>query len=351
MSSINLNSFFVEKILLYYQQNKRNLPWRNTKDPYKIWISEIILQQTQVKQALNYYLKFIQTFPSVKALATAKEEEVLHLWQGLGYYSRARNLHLAAQQIMIEFNGRFPDNYPSILTLKGVGRYTAAAIVSIAFNQPYAVVDGNVYRVLSRFYGITIPIDTTKGKNYFFEWANQLIDKNNPSDYNQAIMEFGATCCKPIQPNCTQCYLSTHCYAWNNNKVNELPVKSKSIKKQKRHFNYLIFIENNRYTYIQKRRNNDIWKGLYEFYLIESKNSALSVKSVRKHLDEHKIAFDAIQKLESVRHKLSHQELFIQFFIVKDVVFKREFSLKKVALNKLLEYPYPVVIQKIIHQI
>ncbi|MCX7728247.1 MAG: A/G-specific adenine glycosylase, partial [Bacteroidia bacterium] len=199
---VQIQKFFTNQLLEYYRKNKRDLPWRDTKDPYKIWISEVILQQTQVKQGLDYYFKFIKKFPNVKSLANAKEEEILHLWQGLGYYTRARNLHYAAQQIINEFNGNIPTEYDKLITIKGIGHYTAAAIASFAFDLPYAVVDGNVYRVLSRFFGIHIPIDSNQGKKLFSELAQSLLPKEHSSEYNQAIMEFGSTYCKPQNPDC-----------------------------------------------------------------------------------------------------------------------------------------------------
>ena len=221
--------FFAKRLIKWYNFNKRELPWRSTSDPYKIWLSEIILQQTQVNQGLSYYLKFVEEFQTVKDLAKAPADKVMKLWQGLGYYSRARNLHEAAKNIVNEHKGEFPKAYEDIRALKGVGDYTAAAIASIAYNLPYAVVDGNVYRVLSRIFGIETPIDSTSGKKEFNELANELLTKKNPADYNQAIMEFGALYCRPKNPDCTNCIFNDKCEAYRLNKINLLPVKSKNM--------------------------------------------------------------------------------------------------------------------------
>lgn len=346
----SIKNFFVKNILQYYKQHKRDLPWRNTDDPYKIWISEIILQQTQVKQGLNYYLKFIQKFPNAQSLANAKEDEVLHLWQGLGYYSRARNLHYAAKQIVDNFEGKFPDHYNDILKLKGIGEYTAAAIASFAYNQPYAVLDGNVFRVLSRFFGINTPIDTNEGKKQFKELAQSLLPSENPSEYNQAMMEFGATYCKPQSPNCNHCVLNKHCTAFLENKVNDLPVKSKKIDKKNRYFNYFIFIENHQYTYITKRQNQDIWQSLYEFYLIDHHKKFLSLKEITHYLTKNNIHPESIKIISRQKHILTHQNLHIQFVRI-NIPHPLPFSnLKKIKLKDLPQYPFPVMIQKLINR-
>ncbi len=346
--SKDINQFFVQQILQYYKCNKRELPWRYTTDPYKIWISEIILQQTQVKQGLAYYNKFIQKFPGIDYLARAKEDEILHVWQGLGYYSRARYLHDAAQQIMNEFNGEFPHKYQDILKLKGIGEYTAAAIASIAYNLPYAVLDGNVYRVLSRYFGIEIPINTAQGKKYFQRFAQDLLDKQNPSEYNQAIMEFGATYCKPINPDCSNCLLNMHCVAFHQNKVGELPIKLKTIIKKNRYFNYLVFIENGRYTYVQKRDRGDIWRGLYQFYLIESQSKFLSLKRIQDLLRRESIDFNSVVISGNCKHILTHQNLFIQFITVQINKPPLKLGMKRVITKQLFQYPFPVVIQNFI---
>ena len=260
-------SEFADKLIGWYEENKRDLPWRDTKDPYRIWISEIILQQTRVAQGYDYFVRFMKRFPDVFTLAEAEEDEVMKYWQGLGYYSRARNLHAAARS-MAEAGG-FPVVYQDVLALKGVGEYTAAAICSFAYDMPYAVVDGNVYRVLSRWMGIDAPIDSTQGKKLFAQVAQELMDKKRPAIYNQAIMDFGALQCTPSSPNCLFCPLSDSCLALAQGKVDALPVKQHKTKVTNRFFNY-IYVRTGGYTFIRKRTGNDIWKNLYEPLLIET---------------------------------------------------------------------------------
>ena len=261
---------FARILISWYEENKRDLPWRHTQDPYLIWISEIILQQTRVAQGYDYYMRFISRFPDVFSLAEAEEDEVMRLWQGLGYYSRARNLHVAAQKVAEA--GRFPTTYEEVLSLKGVGEYTAAAICSFAYDMPYAVVDGNVYRVLSRWLGIDTPIDSTKGKKLFAEAASELMDTARPALYNQAIMEFGALQCIPASPDCPSCPLMESCVALQQNRIESLPVKSHKTKVTDRFFHY-IYVRMGAYTYINKRTGNDIWKNLYQLPLIETKGT------------------------------------------------------------------------------
>ena len=258
---------FTHKILEWYDNNARDLPWRLTSDPYLIWVSETILQQTRVSQGIDYYRRFIADFPTVESLAMANEEKVLKVWQGLGYYSRARNMHEAARQIAQ--GGSFPNTYDELLRLKGVGRYTAAAICAFAFQQPVAVVDGNVYRVLSRFFGIDAPIDTTSGQKAFAELAEACLDPDHPSKYNSAIMDFGALCCTPTSPRCPTCPLNDSCSALATQAIDKLPVKEHKVKVVERYFNYF-FIKSGTYTYLNKRTGNDIWKNMYEFPLIET---------------------------------------------------------------------------------
>ena len=256
-------------IVNWYNINKRELPWRDIDDPYRIWISEIILQQTRVNQGMNYYLRFIERFPNVSVLAYAEEDEVLKYWQGLGYYSRARNLHKAAKQIANEFKGVFPTEHQAVLKLAGIGVYTAAAICSFAYNQPYPVVDGNVYRVLSRLFGIDTPIDSGKGVKQFARLAQDFLDLLQPGLHNQALMEFGALQCVPASPDCKSCPLSMDCRAFESGMVSSLPVKTQKVKVKERFFNYLV-VELQGKTFIRKRTGADIWKNLYEFPLIES---------------------------------------------------------------------------------
>ncbi len=259
-----MNEF--SKILIeWYQVHKRELPWRESTDPYLIWISEIILQQTRVVQGYNYFVRFVERFPDVATLAAADEDEVMKFWQGLGYYSRARNLHAAARSM----NGVFPRTYPEVRALKGVGDYTAAAICSFAYDLPYAVVDGNVYRLLSRYFGIDTPIDSTQGKKFFAALADELLDRRHPAVYNQAVMEFGAIQCVPQSPDCAGCPLSDSCLALSGGKVSQLPVKQHKTKSTDRYFNYL-YVRAGTYTYIHKRTGNDIWKNLFELPLVET---------------------------------------------------------------------------------
>lgn len=259
-----------KELIDWYAVHRRDLPWRSTKDPYCIWVSEIILQQTRVVQGLDYYLRFVKRFPTVEALATAPLEEVLLYWQGLGYYSRARNLHTAAQEVMSKFGGVFPSTHKEVLSLKGIGDYTAAAICSLAYKLPYAVVDGNVYRVLSRLFAIETPIDSTTGRKEFATLAQELLDSEHPDLYNQAIMDFGAMVCTPQQPACNNgCPLASQCLAYQQQCVDRLPIKQGKTKVTARYFNYL-YITCQGDTWINQRMQADIWKGLFELPLIET---------------------------------------------------------------------------------
>ena len=261
---------FAKLLVSWYLDNRRPLPWRSTTDPYRIWLSEIILQQTRVDQGKPYYLSFVKSFPKVEDLASASEEEVLKLWQGLGYYSRARNLHASAKYVSNVLRGIFPSNYKDLLALKGVGDYTASAIASICYGEPVAVVDGNVYRVLSRIYGIDTPINSTEGVRQFKQLAQELLDKKDPATFNQGIMEFGATHCKPQNPLCDSCHFAAKCIAYNQNRIAELPVKLKKQKVKSRHFNYLVFISDKGETILEQRKGKGIWEGLYECPLVET---------------------------------------------------------------------------------
>ena len=260
---------FTQRLLAWFATNHRPMPWKGEKNPYFIWLSEIILQQTTVRQGMPYYERFIENYPTIKDLADAPQDDVMKLWEGLGYYSRARNLHATAKHISEALNGAFPTNYEGLLTLKGVGTYTAAAIASFAYNLPHAVVDGNVYRVLSRVFGIEEPIDTPTARRLFTELANKLLDTNRASDFNQAMMDFGATQCTPANPDCNICPLKDICTAFLEQKTAVLPIKGKKIEKKTRYFNYLVINAGNR-TFIQKRQDKDIWQNLYEFPLIET---------------------------------------------------------------------------------
>lgn len=314
-------SFFISHILIrWYEQNKRDLPWRETKDPYFIWLSEIILQQTRVAQGYDYYMRFTEAFPTVDLLANAHEDEVLKLWQGLGYYSRARNLHSAAKMIMSEYEGVFPTVYKNILSLKGVGEYTAAAIGSFAFELPHAVVDGNVFRVLSRLFALETPIDTTQGKKLFTDLANELLDVNNPGAHNQAIMEFGALQCVPASPNCQICPLSDICLAYSQNKVSSYPVKQGKTKVKERYFNYLD-IRIGSSMFLNKRTGNDIWKNLYELPLIET-NEKLTLEELQK-TDAFRAMFENAGDISihpmgiTLKHVLSHRIIYANFYTIE----------------------------------
>lgn len=314
------NSSFTNLLILWYLKNKRDLPWRKTKNPYQIWLSEIILQQTKISQGTAYYLKFIENFSTIHDLANAKEEEVLKLWQGLGYYSRARNLHKTAIHISKDLHGVFPDKYNELIQLKGIGDYTASAIASICFSEPNATVDGNVYRLLARYFGVATPINSSKGIKEFKELAQTLLDKKDSGTHNQAMMEFGALLCTPKNPDCTNCIVNTSCYALQNEKVTELPVKENKIKIRKRFFNYLVINSGNTHTIIQQRLGKGIWQNLFEFPLVESQTE-LDIEHIVNHeiLNEftengsyHVSRFNNTQ----IIHKLSHQHLFTTFWII-----------------------------------
>ncbi len=337
--------FFSSSLLLWDKiQNKRQMPWKGEKDPYKIWISEIILQQTRVQQGLDYYNHFIQQFPDVKSLAIAKEEKVYKLWEGLGYYSRCRNIIETAKYIHHNLNGIFPDKYEEVISLKGIGSYTASAIMSFAFNKPYAVLDGNVYRVLSRFFGIELPINTSEGKKYYATLSQLLLDKKQPALYNQAIMDFGAVVCKPVLPLCTICPLQKKCIAFLENKTTSLPVNNKIIKQKVRFFNYLI-VKYKQHFYVTKRSGKDIWQNLYEFILIESQ----SVFEKKDLITDPKFlslfegrAFKIKSESEVMSQKLTHQLIRGKFFYIeiKKPLLPQE-KYMQVNENKMSELPFP----------
>lgn len=339
---------FKNKLTYWYSNNKRDLPWRNTQNPYHIWLSEIILQQTQVKQGLPYYDAFIKQYPTVFDLANASEEEVLKLWQGLGYYSRARNLHTTAKHVAFELNGHFPNNYKDLLKLKGVGDYTASAIASIAFNEVAAVVDGNVYRVLSRYFGIKTPINSTDGIKEFKKLASNLIDKEQPAKFNQAIMEFGATQCKPKNPNCTVCPLNDSCIALQKDMIEFLPVKLKKTTVKTRFFNFLVCIDNNKNTFLEKRTSKGIWQNLYQFPLIESNKSLSSEEFHLLNTEDsvlNNLKFDySLYNTEDKVHKLSHQHLYTKFWIIET----KELPNNSIAIKEIKNYPVPVLISSFI---
>lgn len=327
----------------WYRQNKRGLPWRDTNDPYFIWLSEIILQQTRVDQGLSYYLKFVKSFPTVNHLAKANEQEVLNLWQGLGYYSRARNLHFTAKWISDENKGKFPDNYTELLKLKGVGNYTAAAIASFSFNEPIAVVDGNVYRVLSRVFEIETPIDSNIGQKQFAELAQTLIDLKEPDIYNQAIMEFGALQCTPANPDCENCVLNSLCLAYLKQKVQLLPIKEKKTKVRDRYFHFLIFEKENK-VYLQQRKTKDIWQHLFQFPLIETKS--FEIADLRLHANQ-----DPNYISEEIIHLLSHQRLHAKFYHFKNPPLKVEEDWILIEQAEIQDYPLPRLIDKYLEKL
>ena len=300
------------------EHNKRSMPWKGEKDPYKIWLSEIILQQTRVEQGLAFYNKFILKYPKVELLALADENEVFKLWEGLGYYSRCKNLIVSARVIAFDFGGFFPNSHEKILQLKGIGPYTAAAIASFAFNLPHAVVDGNVLRVISRFFGIETPIDSAEGKRFFTELAQALMDAASPALYNQAIMDFGATICKPQLPLCTICVLQQSCIAYKNNLVKELSIKQKKLIKKQRYFYYIIANYNNK-IYVKKRTAKDIWQNLWEFILIE-KNEKVSPNILTKSKEFTSLfplENDKIKSTVFYKQQLTHQTIEGTFIYIK----------------------------------
>ncbi len=343
---------FTKLLFSWYDLHQRDLPWRRTKDPYKIWISEIILQQTRIEQGLNYYHRFMDRFSTISDLAAADEHDVLKLWQGLGYYSRARNLLHSAKEIVKMNQGLFPSTYAEIRNLKGIGDYTAAAIASMAYDMPYPVVDGNVLRFFSRYFGIFESVDKASGKKAVLLLARGKMDLANPGKFNQAIMEFGSLQCKTGSPDCHACPFRENCFAFTHEKVVDLPVKSKAIQPRKRYFNFLVLIykdpENGEIIYLRKRKENDIWKNLYDFPLIESSGPVSQSKLIQtaewRNLVKTKKA--VIRKRSKVyQHRLTHQLIFARFYVVhlgKKPV--NEFT--PAVLKNLDKFPVPRLIEK-----
>lgn len=323
----------------WYRQNKRNLPWRHTVDPFKIWLSEIILQQTKVEQGLSYYLKFTNSYPKIKNLAEASEQEILNMWQGLGYYSRARNLHFTAKTIMENHKGVFPKTYKEIILLKGIGTYTAAAIASFAYKEPVAVVDGNVFRVLSRVFDLDTPIDSSLGKKQFLELAQSLIDPKEPDIFNQAIMEFGALQCVPVNPNCIICPLEALCLANTNGTIKLRPVKTKKTKVTNRYFHFLVF-EDGQQTYLQQRKEKDIWQNLYQYPLKEtSLSEEISNFSPYTNKQADKISKEIV-------HILSHQKIHARFYHFSDLPEIKLEEWIKIETSNIQDYPLPRLIDR-----
>lgn len=352
MSIQNNSNFFREQLLKWHvEQNDRVMPWKAIKDPYKIWLSEIILQQTRVQQGLAYYLRFIKKYPTVATLASAAEEDVYKLWEGLGYYSRCRNLIFTARYIAIDKKGKFPETYEELLQLKGVGPYTAAAIASFAYQKPHAVVDGNVFRILSRFFGQDLPVDIPEGKKWFFEKAENLLDKNSPGVYNQAIMDFGATVCTPKSPSCTTCYLSEKCVAFNHHLIEVLPVKSKKIKKETLFFYYLILSHKDK-VLIRKRKEKFIWQNLFEFYMVAPQ---VPFSNASEAVDEFLIAFPKLKvSIKSVSplytQLLTHKKIqatFIQLQLKKEISITDYLWITKKDIST---YPFPRIINNYLEE-
>lgn len=344
------DSFFTNKLRTWHQNvNNREMPWKFQKDPYKIWLSEIILQQTRVNQGWDYYLKFVKNFPTVLHLAEAPLDKVLLLWEGLGYYTRARNLHATAKIITQDYKGVFPSNYEDILSLKGIGPYTAAAIASFAFDLPYAVLDGNVIRILSRYKGVDIPYDTSEGKTFFQQLATDFLDELNPGSHNQAIMDFGATICTPANPQCAHCCFSERCVANKLNKQNVLPVKSKRIKVKERNFNYLVAVYKE-HTYLHQRSEKDIWLQLYEFPLIETIKQVKNVAELSTHIAQklNITNFQISKQTVAFRQRLTHQKInanFIQITLNEEPV-----GYQKIKLKNLSNFAFPRIINLYIEQ-
>lgn len=336
---------FEKSLICWYSKNKRDLPWRQHSDPYVIWLSEIILQQTRVQQGLPYFLRFVNKYPTIYDLAASQTEEVLKLWQGLGYYSRGRNLHAAAQQIVNQHNGQFPDSFQGLLQLKGVGQYTAAAIASIGYGEPVAVVDGNVYRFLGRHFAVDTPINTTRAKKEFASLAESLMDRKNPGDFNQAMMEYGATVCTPKNPLCSSCVFNHSCLAYQTNQVANYPVKEKKKPSQAMYIDYFVVLKNNGF-YMQQRPSSGIWGGLFEFPNIQS--DAPITESERTQMASKLGLPDPCesQTSKNYRHILTHRNISARFHLFRPINFdpkpKHIFvegarGLQKIAIPRLID--------------
>ena len=342
---------FSRIVLYWYISNQRDFPWRKSKSAYRVWLSEIILQQTKTSQGLSYYNKIIKTFPTIKELAEASEEQILKLWQGLGYYSRARNLHFTAKYIQNNLDGVFPNDYNSLIKLKGIGPYTAAAISSICFNEKRAAVDGNVYRILARVFNIDTAINSSKGIKTFQELANSLISDRNPGDYNQSMMDIGATICTPKNPKCNQCPLNSICHAHDNNTFDNLPVKIKKTKIKHRNFNYLC-IEYNGNFLMKKRTQKDIWKNLYDFPLIEGdripQENDIDYKKLLNSILENEII---AEKTKHYKHQLSHQKLHITIKYIKTKKLYNDNDFLKVNRRQVKELPFPKPIERFFEEL
>lgn len=336
---------FSDELVAWYLKNKRELPWRDTTNAYVIWLSEIILQQTRVEQGMPYFHRFLARYPDIKSFAAADEDEILNLWQGLGYYSRGRNMLKTARQVMELYGGEFPVAYDDLLRLKGVGEYTAAAISSFAVNEARAVVDGNVYRVLARYFGIDEPINSTKGKKLFQGLADELLNREHPGLHNQAMMEFGAMLCKPKNPDCAICPVREGCYAYQNNKVQTLPQKLKTVKIRERFFNYFVVTDGD--TLLMKKRDEtDIWANMYDLPLVETPGP-MRPEEVTQLLQAKELFGDNIQIIASFpikKHVLTHQHIHAQFIHIADPKIKLEQKLFLIELKKIKNVALPKII-------
>jgi A/G-specific adenine glycosylase len=336
---------FAAELVEWYQQNKRDLPWRNTNDAYVIWLSEIILQQTRVEQGLPYFYRFVEKYPDVRRFAAAEEGDILKLWQGLGYYSRGRNMLKTARLVLEQYDGKFPRSYDQLIKLKGIGEYTAAAISSFAANEAKAVVDGNVYRVLARYFGVDVPINSTQGKKIFQALADELLDGQQPGLHNQAMMEFGAMLCKPKNPACGICPVRQGCFAFANNAITTLPVKINKLKVRDRYFNYFLIIEGDTLI-LNKRGEKDIWANMYDLPLIETNLmvSDVELASLPQIADIFGDSAEILEISPTYKHILTHQRLHVRFIKLKATSFnlqKQWFfsgveSLEKLAFPKII---------------
>ena len=352
-----MNTIFTDLLLKWDKaSNYRPMPWKGEKDPYKIWLSEIILQQTRVEQGWAYYERFIRTYPNIHLLANAKENEVFKLWEGLGYYNRCRNLLFTAKYIVKALNGIFPNNYEDLLKLKGVGPYTAAAIASFAYNLPHAVVDGNVFRVFARYYGIHLPTDTKEGLVIFNKIASENLAFKKAGIYNQALMDFGATVCKPMSPLCGSCVMQNTCAAFAQNTVGQLPIKLKVIQKKKRYFDYFLFKLNGK-LWIQKRGQGDIWAGLYQFYLVENDKIVTSDNAYYQQVLNNQLMIDLkevnITKESKIyQQQLTHQLLTFRFFTIELKKMPKAFEKGAwVSAKNLQKFAFPKTINSFLNEL
>ncbi len=338
-----MSESFSNKLINWYNQNKRDLPWRKTKNPYMVWVSEIILQQTRIEFGIKYYERFLKKYPDINKLANTSDLDLMKIWEGLGYYSRAINMLKTAKIILNDYNGMFPSKYEQLIQLPGIGDYTASAVSSICNNELQPVVDGNVLRFLSRMNKIDLPIESIKTKKYFKKLAFELIKDVNPGDFNQALMDYGSMICKPKKYVCSSCLFSSDCKAYNSNSIENYPVKKKKILIKNRYLNYVVVVTDDNKTQINKRNSEGIWKNLYEFPLIETKQSL----SAHQIIEELEIDFVELLSVKKVNHKLSHQLLHITFFI-----FRVDNKLDNlVDIKSLINYPFPKPINKFISEL